>query len=187
MYELITLSLLARGPVHGYVISTVINDVIGPFARASNGRVYPLLTSLEKAGLIVVKAETASEGGRVARTFAITTAGRARFRDLMLDTTQTPREYRDLFAFKVTAFDLVSKDDRVLLLRHYQDFAAAHVRHLEHQGRDIASAGYGFSAAEQAWFVEVFGHLVATWKREAAWATELLAQEQPRKRPKRRS
>jgi DNA-binding PadR family transcriptional regulator len=178
MYELIVLSLLARGPVHGYVISSVINDVIGPFARASNGRIYPLLTKLEADGLIEIDAETTSEGGRVARTFAITAAGRARFRDLMLDTTQNPREYRELFAFKVTAFDQITRDDRVILLEHYREFCAAHVRHLEHQGRDIERARtYRHSAAQRVRFASVFDHLVGGWQREAAWATALLAAE----------
>src|SRR5437762_13308084 len=103
MYELIILSLLHRGAVHGYLIAGVINDVIGPFARASNGRIYPLLTKLEEDGLVSVKEEATSEGGRVSRSFAITEAGRTRFRQLMLDTSSSPREYRDLFAFKVTA------------------------------------------------------------------------------------
>lgn len=186
MYELIILSLLARGPVHGYVISSVINDVIGPFARASNGRIYPLLTKLQEDGMVEVEAETTSEGGRVARTFAITAAGRARFRELMLDTTQNPREYRELFAFKVTAFDQITRDDRVLLLRHYQDFCAAHVRHLAHQGRDIARAKtYRHSSAQRVRFASVFEHLVGGWDREGAWAAAMLAAETTPKRRRR--
>src|SRR5262245_45987167 len=102
MYELIILSLLMRGATHGYVIAGVVNDVIGPFARASNGRIYPLLAKLAAEGLIAVSEEATSVGGRLSRSFSITEAGRARFRQLMLDTSATPRVYRDLFAFKVT-------------------------------------------------------------------------------------
>src|SRR5262249_600068 len=149
---------------HGYVIGGVINDVIGPFARASNGRIYPLLAALEKDGLVTVHDEATSEGGRVSRSFRITDAGRARFRQHMLDTSASPREYRDVFAFKVTAFGEITRTDRVLLLRHYVDFAQAHVRHLEAQARDLAGEStYGHTREQQRRFAAVFGHLIAVW------------------------
>lgn len=178
MYELIILSLLVRGATHGYVIAGVINDVIGPFARASNGRIYPLLTQLEKQGLISVHEEATSDGGRVSRSFAITAAGRARFRELMLDTSSSPREYRELFAFKVNAFDHIAPADRVRILDHYVHFADAHVRHLEGQAVDLATATtYGLSDAERRRFAIVFDHLTAVWRREAEWARTMLAAE----------
>lgn len=37
MYELIILSLLMREPSHGYLISKIINDIIGPIAKVSHG------------------------------------------------------------------------------------------------------------------------------------------------------
>jgi DNA-binding PadR family transcriptional regulator len=176
MYELIILSLLMRGATHGYVIAGVINDVIGPFARASNGRIYPLLTRLERQGMVAVHAEATSEGGRIARSFSITAAGRVRFRELMVDTSASPREYQDLFAFKVTALGALAPGDRVALVQHYLDFAQAHVRHLEREARDIAAAStYGHSGEDRRWFGSVFQHLVDRWRREAGWARELLA------------
>jgi len=188
MYELIILSLLVRGATHGYVIAGVINDVIGPFARASNGRIYPLLTQLAERGLISVHEEATSDGGRVSRSFAITAAGRARFRELMLDTSSSPREYRELFAFKVNAFDHIARADRVRILDHYVHFADAHVRHLEAQAADLAAATtYGLSDAERRRFATVFAHLTAQWRREAEWARALLAAEtrEPARRARR--
>jgi DNA-binding PadR family transcriptional regulator len=178
VYELIILALLMRGTTHGYVIGCVINDVIGPFARASNGRLYPLLTRLEEDGLVSVHEETTSEGGRVARSFSITLSGRERFRQLMLDTSSSPREYRDLFAFKVTAFDQIQPRERVQILEHYVEFARAHVRHLEQEAHDIDQASnYGHTAEHRARFAKVFRHLVAVWKREEEWATDMLREE----------
>src|SRR5215472_4008569 len=52
MYELVILGFLMRMPYHGYLIAKIINDMIGPFARLSNGRLYPLLAKLEQEGLI---------------------------------------------------------------------------------------------------------------------------------------
>ena len=187
MYELIILSLLMRGATHGYVIAGVINDVIGPFARASNGRIYPLLTKLEEDGLVTVHEEATSEGGRTSRAFRITERGRVRFRQLMLDTTPGPREYRDLFAFKVTAFAELTRADRVVLLQHYVDFAQAHVRHLELQAQDIAEAStYGHTREQRRRFSSVFRHLLSTWRQEAAWAGELLAAEVTSAKPSKR-
>ena len=188
MYELIILSLLMRGTRHGYVIAGVINDVVGPFARASNGRIYPLLTRFEEDGLVTVHEELASEGGRVSRTFAITAAGRARFRQLMADTTSSPREYRDVFAFKVTAFDQLDPGDRIPILEHYVEFARAHVRHLTAQYKDIAdrATSYGFSEGERGRFASVFGHLLEVWQREAEWAAAMLDDERAGRRPRKR-
>jgi DNA-binding PadR family transcriptional regulator len=179
VYELIVLSLLMRRPTHGYVIAGVINDVIGPFARASNGRIYPLLASLGEQGFVVARQESRSEGGRVSRSFAITRAGRARFRALMLDRGSSPREYRDLFAFKVTAFDQISPADRTLLLEHYLEFARAHVRHLQEQGEDIEEHGgdYGHSPEQIARMSSVFEHLIDSWQQEIGWAERLLRGE----------
>lgn len=190
MYELIILSLLMRGATHGYVIAGVINDVIGPFARASNGRIYPLLTKLEEDGMISVKEEATSEGGRVSRSFSITEKGRERFRRLMLDTASSPREYRDLFAFKVTAFDQLAAEDRQTLLHHYIDFSRAHVRHLEGQARDLGenASSYGHSPEQAQRMSAVFSHLMDVWQDEARWAEELLNSEPGSKptRPKTR-
>jgi DNA-binding PadR family transcriptional regulator len=178
MYELIILSLLMRGATHGYVIAGVINDVIGPFARASNSRIYPLLTQLEERGLIAVHGEATSDGGRTSRSFSITKHGRVRFRELMLDCSSSPREYRDTFAFKVSALDLIERDDRIHVLERYVEFARAHVRHLTQEGNDLAEAtDYGHSEEQRTRFATVFGHLVAVWQREADWAAGMLDAE----------
>ena len=58
MYELIILSLLMRWNAHGYLIASIINDMIGPYAKVSNGRLYPLLARLEEQGLIETNVET---------------------------------------------------------------------------------------------------------------------------------
>jgi DNA-binding PadR family transcriptional regulator len=178
LYELIILSLLMRCPTHGYVIIGVINDVVGPRAKASNGRVYPLLTKLDADGLIQVAGETVSDGGRLARIFTITKKGRRRFRELMLDSSSNPREQRELFAFKVTAFDHITKQERIGLLEHYHRFATDHTEHQRRQAQDIAQATtYGHTDQERRRFASVFAHLVDLWEAEATWAGTLLELE----------
>ncbi len=47
MYEFLILSQLMKNSAHGYLIASIINDIIGPYARVSNGRLYPLLAKME--------------------------------------------------------------------------------------------------------------------------------------------
>ena len=54
MYELIILSLLMRGPIHGYLISKFINDIIGPVAKVSHGWLYPRLAKLQEEDLLQI-------------------------------------------------------------------------------------------------------------------------------------
>lgn len=178
MYELIILSVLMRGPVHGYVIAGVINDVIGPYARASNSGIYPVLAKLEATRLVSVCEEATSDGGRLSRTFEIRPAGRDRFRELMLDTSSKPREYRELFAFKVSAFDQLDPADRAAVISHYVGFSCDHVRHLQAQATDLGrhADDYGFAKAGRPYLPAVFEHLVGVWQREADWADALLRQ-----------
>src|SRR5216684_857814 len=43
------------GPFHGYLIAKIMQNILGPYGKLSAGRLYPLLTKLEEAGLIVVE------------------------------------------------------------------------------------------------------------------------------------
>ena len=126
MYELLLLALLSRQPMHGYLFIRVINDMIGPFAKVSNGRLYPLLTKLETDGIIAAEEATGRQ-----RTFAITEQGRARFHRLMLDTTSNPGDYARLFWLKVPFFEALTPRERLYLLDHYRNYCQAHLVHLD--------------------------------------------------------
>lgn len=110
-----------NGPAHGYLIARIINDMIGPYARISYGRLYPLLAKLEENGLISAEVDTASrkQRDRHLRIFTITDAGRMHFQILMDDTNLNPGEYQKLFAYKVTAFSHITLVDRLRLIDHY--------------------------------------------------------------------
>jgi DNA-binding PadR family transcriptional regulator len=108
MYELIILSQLMRHPAHGYLIARIINDMIGPYARISNGRLYPLLSKLEQSRLIVPYDEGSAgrQGDRQLRAYKITEDGQRRFHELMMDTTSNPGDYQKLFLHKAPLLDL---------------------------------------------------------------------------------
>src|SRR5690242_16472107 len=100
MYELMILGqLMTHSTAHGYLIARIINDCIGPYARVSNGRLYPLLTKLEQSGLIerYPEGDSRAQGDRQLRVYRITESGKQRFYELMRDTSGNPGEYQKIF------------------------------------------------------------------------------------------
>lgn len=182
MYELIILSLLMRWTAHGYLIASIINDMIGPYARMSNGRLYPLLARLEEQGLIRVNRETeqASKGDRQHRSYTITEEGRKRFHDLMLDTTSNPGDYQKLFLQKVPVLEFLNPTERLYLIDHYINYCQAHVLHLtaevEELVRDVNNRGY-MKPSQLETIVNVIQHLSDQWRLELDWARSLREKE----------
>ena len=142
MYEFIVLAQLMHGPMHGYLIAKIINDMIGPYARLSYGRLYPLLSKLEQNGLIEVVSE--DKGGKEAqphdrnlRSFRITDAGRQRFLFLMNDTSSNPGDYAKLFMHKVSAFAFIRPAERLRLIDHYSNYCQTHVFHMQSETEEL--------------------------------------------------
>ena len=73
---LLVLKILARrGPLHGYGLTTHIEQMSEDVLQVEEGSLYPALHRMEEAGLI--KAEWATtENNRRARLYEITRAGR---------------------------------------------------------------------------------------------------------------
>jgi PadR family transcriptional regulator PadR len=69
----ILLSVLERGPQHGYAIMKTLQVRSGGQVDLPTGTVYPALHRLERAGLIHA---TWSAGGRRRRVYELTPAGR---------------------------------------------------------------------------------------------------------------
>lgn len=183
MYELFILSLLVRFPAHGYLIAHILNDMIGPYAKISNGRLYPLLAKLEKSGLIETteEAEPERRGERNSRGYRITEAGRSRFHTLMLDTSSNPGEYQRIFTHKVPVLYLLQPHERLYLIDHYINYCQAHVLHLVSEAEDLAeNAAYHNCTWESVSLVatlDVMRHIEDQWQREVEWARRLRQEE----------
>lgn len=190
MYEFIALSQLMQGPAHGYLIAKIMNDIIGPYARISPGRLYPLLAKLEQSGLVEAVEVGAYEhqSNRQLHIYKITDAGRMRFRILMNDVSSSPGEYRELFTFKVSAFNHILPYERLRLIDHYITYCQANIFHkqteLEDILRGVARYQQGLDTDYQrldshtlAYIVDVMEHLISTWEHELVWARDLRARE----------
>ena len=183
MYELIILSQLMMRPAHGYMIASIINDMIGPYARISNGRMYPLLSKLEKSGLITPANEipAGQQSDRHLRTYKITEAGRKRFHELMMDTTSNPGEYQKIFLQKVSMLEFLKPSERLRLIDHYMNYCQAHVLHITAEADDLVQRspdwGPDWGPARLKAVLDVMQHMVDQWQLELDWAKSLREKE----------
>ena len=195
LYEFILLAQLMNGPAHGYLIAKIINDIIGPFARISYGRLYPLLAKLEENGLIAAEVDTAGkQRDRQLRIFSITDAGRMRFQLLMNDTGLNPGEYQKLFAYKVTAFGHIASTERLRLIDHYINYCQTNIFHQQTEAEDMVvkaaqmddlrhtspELAHGFPRLDTYSvenIVNVLQHSSDQWKLELEWAKWLREKE----------
>lgn len=181
LHEFIVLALLMQKPAHGYLIAKVVNDAIGPYAKISSGRLYPLLAQLEGRGLIAPD-EAAPDGPRIGRRthrYQITTAGCARFRQLMGDTATNPGDYQRLFLQKMSVFGLIPPAERLRLLGHYRAYCDAHIAHLSREIDELTAdpAAPDLPSQREA-IVEVMRHGRDQWNLELAWVERLSARAQ---------
>lgn len=179
MYELIVLSLLMRGPFHGYLIVKIANDMIGPWAKISSGTLYPLLGKMEQTGLIAAAPWSQSGSGeRQARTFVITDEGRKRFHKLMMDMSSNLGEYEKIFRYKMAFIDLLKSKERLLLFNHYMNYCSTSILHMQTERANLA---HELSQQPDTVFLEnvvrTIQHVEDQLQRELDWARELRADE----------
>lgn len=170
-------------PAHGYMIASIINDMIGPYARISNGRLYPLLAKLEKSGLIAPYSEASAgqQSDRQLRTYEITEAGRKRFYELMMDTNSNPGEYQKIFLQKVSMLGFMKSAERLRLLDHYINYCQAHVLHITAEADDLVQRspyrGLEWGPTRFKAVLDVMQHMIDQWQIELEWAKTLRERE----------
>jgi PadR family transcriptional regulator, regulatory protein PadR len=72
--EMLLLSVLRRGPLHGYQAALEIEQRSGGYFRFNHGTLYPILHRLEQEGLIA-GVWTDPHEGRARKEYAMTEAG----------------------------------------------------------------------------------------------------------------
>jgi DNA-binding PadR family transcriptional regulator len=179
MYELMILSILIRWSTHGYQMAKIINDMIGPYAKMSNGRLYPLLSQLEAQGMIkaVVESGEGTKGGRKLQSYQITDEGRVRFHNLMMDTASNPGEYRQIFLQKVYTLRYLKPAERLYLIDHYINYSQAHILHLIAEREDMQARSGHIDPVHVKAVVQVMQHMIDQWQLELDWAKSLRQQE----------
>jgi len=120
VYELFVLGELMDKPLHGYVLHSVIQKVIGPVRQMSWGALYPLIRRLEQGGFIA-RAEGGA-GGRERKLYRITDDGVTRFYALMAEPGAYDADYPVLFTIKMSNFHHVDQEQRLAIVRHYRAY-----------------------------------------------------------------
>jgi DNA-binding PadR family transcriptional regulator len=181
MYELIILSLLMRKPIHGYLISKIINDIIGPLAKVSHGWLYPRLAKLEQEGLIVTTYEgEEKKGERQLRTYRITEEGRKRFHELMMDTSSNPGEYSKFFWQKVSYLEYLHPAERLHLIDHYINYCQTHILHLKDQAKNRVEGKvqyYALDISQLEATLHVLRRSTSHWQVDLEYANNLREKE----------
>ena len=182
MYELIILSLLMREPIHGYLISKIINDIIGPIAKVSHGWLYPRLAKLEQEGLIAASLENDEEkqGERQLRTYQITEEGRKRFHQLMMDTTSNPGEYSKFFWQKVSFLEYLHPAERLHLIDHYINYCQTHILHLKAQAKNLVEGEVQYHTLDIPQLeatLHILRRSTSHWQVDLEYATSLREKE----------
>ena len=178
MYELLVLSLLMTFPLHAYLMADIANAILGPWERISRGTLSTLVARLERDGLIAAAdpSDVPFPSERASTAWAITPAGRARFRRLMLDTTTNPGAYTRRFHIKALNLHLLPPDEQLSLLDHYIGYCQTGLRYLEREAHDM-----GANPAKRRHTPEELGRVALSlmalqneeWRLEVAWAREL--------------
>jgi transcriptional regulator len=75
--DLLVLSALSRGPMHGYAIATHIESTSDELLRVEEGSLYPALHRLEQSGIIAAEWQVTASNRR-ARVYRLTRDGRKR-------------------------------------------------------------------------------------------------------------
>ena len=178
MYELLVLALLMHWPLHAYRIVKIANEIIGPEEQISTGTLSSLLAKLERAGLIspADPGTAPFPGDRPSRVFAITTAGRERFLELMLDTSSHPGTYRRLFHIKALHLEFLALESQLFLVEHYLAHCRQVLRSKQTDAQDVVGSPLKrehMSAALREGAMALMRLKTEQWQLELTWGQAL--------------
>lgn len=180
MYELIILSLLMRYSRHGYQIAKITNSKIGPWAKVSNGTLYPMMAKMARAGLIErVTDPNQAQDTRHLSVYSITEQGRQRFHELMMDTSSNLGDYQKFFRYKVSNLNYLAPRERLYLLNHYLNYCQASILFLQSQGEGLAHKYTDKTDKEESTpysletNLDLMHHQARQWQAEYDWSLRL--------------
>jgi DNA-binding PadR family transcriptional regulator len=178
MYELLVLSLLMHWPLYAYLIADIANHILGPWERISRGTLSSLLTRLEQDGLIAPDdpSHVPFPTDRPSRVFAITSTGRERFYQLMMDTTSNQGTYQRLFRIKALHLEYVSLEDRLSLVDHYLSYCQMGLSYMKAEAKDFSTnqiKQQSVSSFYSAVALDSMDLIIQQWQLELVWAQRL--------------
>jgi DNA-binding PadR family transcriptional regulator len=178
MYELLVLALLMRWPLYAYLITSMTNHIMGPWEKISRGSLSALLKKWEQAGLIEPgdPEQVPFPSTRASRVYTITNSGRARFSQLMLDTTSNLGTYQRLFRIKALHLEFLPPRDQLYLLDHYLYYCRTGIQYLRGRSHELAIAPAQTRPESEGFLTTALDLMEVSaqeWELELAWAQGL--------------
>lgn len=168
MLELATLGLLQSEPLHGYRLKQQLELFMSGCISVNYGAIYPLLKRLEERGEIATLATDQTEAGSSRKTYCITTKGRCRWHQKMVEH---PHESwvnsRSRFMIKFFFFSHLEPAERVKLLEHRLSVCRLRLESIEFERTSLLDP-YESAAWERC---------LVVLRSEIEWLSEQLAKE----------
>lgn len=162
MNDLMFLSLLLPGPLHGYALKRQGGLISGQPALHNN-LVYPLLRRFVAQGW-VTRRKTAGERGQTRQVYSITTKGRRALLDRVRGFDDREASSREAFLFRVGFFDALDAEARERIIAGRKKFLASRIARLRRMEGEMQTGRYGGEAVR---------YLRAEAARELAWIARL--------------
>ena len=151
MYEIVILGELLEGDTSGYRLGLVLNHILGPGRKISNGTLHPILVKLSRAGFIEWREDPANSRGK--KLASITAAGHAEFERLMAEPVVENARRDETYRFKISQLRKVAVPVRLQILRDYR--ANTQDEYDNYQiNRDHVKALVDMDDGEMAWTVK---------------------------------
>lgn len=178
MYELFILGELKDKPMHGYLLHSILSQMIGPLRQVSWGTLYSVIRRMEEDGLIhqVVKEQTAGQG-RVRKVYELTPQGDTHFHRLMRQPFVHNDETEDLFRVKMGNFCYVQKEVALEVVRQYRAFLEVAIGGID-LGAEKVRREICISDEERPHILNVIGYEAAVYEAKLAWVESFLAKVQ---------
>lgn len=122
MYELFILGELSDMPMHGYLLHSILTQVVGPLRPVSWGSLYPILKRLEDERSIEQLSTETPHAGRPKKVYGITPLGRERFLKLMDKPLEHNVDAEDIFRIKLSKFHLIESSLQQEILLQQKSF-----------------------------------------------------------------
>jgi len=158
--------------LHGYLLHSILNRVVGPMRSISWGVLYPLIHELEENGYI----EQAPEGpkerrGKKKKTYQVTEDGKERFKRLMEEPIEYKADYELHFYIKMANFDHVSDDVKIVIYYQYLDYLKSIQRYIDEQAVHVA-AQESIPESEKYYLSNIYEHRRSQNEIGIAWVTK---------------
>ncbi|MGH9756785.1 MAG: PadR family transcriptional regulator [Candidatus Acidiferrales bacterium] len=163
MNDLIFLSLLLPGPLHGYALKRR-GGLISGQTELHNNIVYPLLRRFMARGW-VTRRKAAGERGQTRQVYSLTARGRRALFDRVCAFDDRDASSREAFLFRVGFFDALDAEARARIIAGRKKFLASRIARLLRMESEMQTGRYGGEAVR---------YLRAEAARELAWIARLV-------------